>query len=162
MSNSRRPPDPLLIDILEQGYARKTWHGPNLRQSLRGVSVQMAAWRPGVGRHNIWEIAVHAAYWKYVARRRLLGEKRGSFALKGSNFFTRPVELTEKAWRADVALLETEHRRLQEAVSEVLAGKVTSKQERLIFGVAFHDVYHAGQIRLLRRLQTTKKLGGTK
>ena len=90
------------------------------------------------------------------------GEKRGSFALKGSNFFPRPVELTEKALRADLALLDAEHRRLHEAVTEVLAGKRTSKQERLIFGVAFHDVYHAGQIRLLRRLHADKKSGGMK
>ncbi len=152
----------LLIDILEQGYQLKTWHGPNLRQSLRGVPAKMAAWRPGVGRHNIWEIAVHAAYWKYTARRRLLGEKRGVFALKGSNFFPRPEEFSEKAWRADLALLEAEHRKLRVAVAEVLGVKMGQAQERLIFGVAFHDVYHAGQIRLLRRLYADKKSGGVK
>src|ERR1700687_6181305 len=97
----------LLLEILEQGYSRKAWHGPTLRQSLRGVSAKAAAWRPAPGRHNIWEIAVHAAYWKYVARRRLCEAKRGSFALEGSNWFLRPEELSEKAWRADVALLES-------------------------------------------------------
>src|SRR5271157_5077262 len=93
------PVDSLLLDILEQGYMPKAWHGPNLRQSLRGVSAEAAAWRPAPGRHNIWEIAVHAAYWKYVVRRRLCGGKRGSFILKGSNWFLRPEELSEKAWR---------------------------------------------------------------
>jgi hypothetical protein len=143
----------LLLEILEQGYGRKAWHGPTLRQSLRGVSAKAAAWRPAPGRHNIWEVAVHAAYWKYVVRRRLRGEKRGSFVIKGSNWFKRPLELNEKAWRADLALLELEHRKLREAMVDHLKGKTRHVPTRLLFGAAFHDIYHAGQIRLLRRLQ---------
>jgi hypothetical protein len=153
MSTLRKPSDSLLLEILDQGYNRKAWHGPNLRQSLRGVSPEVAAWRPGPGRHNIWEFALHAAYWKYVVRRRLRGEKRGSFALKGSNWFKRPEELSEKAWRADLALLESEHRKLGQAVADFLSGRIRRVPAQLIFGVAFHDVYHAGQISLLRRLQ---------
>jgi len=142
----------LLLEILDQGYERKAWHGPNLRQSLRGVSSKVAAWRPLPGRHNIWEIAVHAAYWKYAVRRRLRGDRRGSFALKGSNWFMRPGESSDKAWRADLTLLESEHRKLRQAVADYGAGNAVRVPVRLVFGVAFHDVYHAGQIRLLRRL----------
>lgn len=153
MPSLRKPGDSLLFEILEEGYKRKAWHGPSLRQSLRGVSAKAAAWRPAPGHHNIWEIAVHAAYWKYVVRRRLCGEKRGSFALKGSNWFPRPLELSEKAWHDDLALLESEHERLRQALTDHLNGKTQQVPARLLFGVAFHDVYHAGQIRLLRRLQ---------
>jgi hypothetical protein len=142
----------LLLQILDQGYNRKAWHGPTLRQSLRGVSAQAAAWRPAPGRHNIWELTVHAAYWKYIARRRLLGEKRGSFVLKGSNWFKRPLELSESAWKSDLALLELEHQKLRAAMADCLKAKKRNAPARLLFGVAFHDVYHAGQIRLLRRL----------
>ncbi len=147
----------LLLRILDEGYEKRTWHGPNLRQSLRGVSAEQAAWRPAPGRHNIWELAVHAAYWKYVVRRRLRGDPRRSFPLKGSNWFVRPVSLTEQAWREDRALLEQEHRNLREAVSGLQAAKMGKSAARLIFGVAFHDVYHAGQIRLLRRLSSGSK-----
>jgi len=148
-----QPVSSLLLEILDEGYNRKAWHGPNLRQSLRGVSPEVAAWRPAPQRHNIWEIAVHAAYWKYVVRRRLRGDRRGSFALKGSNWFRRPLELSAKAWRADLALLESEHRQLRQAVADRLAGNAQDVPKRLIFGAAFHDVYHAGQIRLLRKMQ---------
>jgi len=153
MPTSRKTGDSLLLEILEEGYVRKAWHGPNLHQSLRGVSAEEAAWRPAPARHNIWEIVVHAAYWKYVVRRRLCGGKRGSFTLKGSNWFVRPEELSEKAWRADLALLESEHGKLRQAFVDDLAGKARRTPARLLFGVALHDVYHAGQIRLLRRLQ---------
>jgi len=89
-----------------------------LKQSLRGVTAKQAAWRPGRGRHNIWELALHAAYWKYAVRRRIEGGKRGSFALKGSNFFARPEKGkgNEAAWNADKALLEREHRQMKAAI----------------------------------------------
>ena len=144
----------LVLSLLDEGYEKKTWHGPNLKQSLKGVSAKMAAWRPGRNRHNIWEETLHAAYWKYAVRRRIEGGKRGSFALDGSNFFVRPEpgKNNEKAWRADRELLECEHRLLRATVEKVLKTKRGFKLAPMIYGVALHDVYHAGQIRLLRRL----------
>ena len=147
----------LLLALLDEAYSKKTWHGPNLRRSLKGVSAKQAAWRPGRGRHNIWEIALHAAYWKYAVRRRLEGGKRGAFVLKGSNFFARPENgnASEAAWRADRAILETEHRELEKTIRQVLKTPQTTKRLSMIYGVTFHDVYHAGQVRLLRRLMET-------
>lgn len=145
----------ILLALLEEAYSKKTWHGPNLRQSLKGVTAKQAAWRPARNRHNIWEEALHAAYWKYAARRRIAGGQRGSFPLKGSNFFVRPErgKGTEADWRADLGILENQHRALMDAARKVLNSSVPEPQLRTLYGVAFHDVYHAGQIRLLRRLQ---------
>ena len=150
----------LLLKLIDEGYEKKTWHGPNLRGSIRGLTAQRAAWRPGRGRHNIWEIVIHAAYWKYAVRRRLLAEKRGSFPLKGSNWFTRPNQMTEQAWRDDIALLESTHRSMREAVASLKLSDLSKIPQgskvpnvAIISGIAFHDVYHAGQIQLLKRLQ---------
>jgi len=147
----------ILLDLLDEAFDKKSWHGPNLRGSLRGLGAEQAAWRPGSDRHNVWELALHAAYWKYVVRRRITGEKRGSFALEGSNFFERSVELSETAWKADVAILDAEHKKLR-AVIAGLSRKGQSEADwrkllHLIRGAAAHDLYHAGQIRLLRRMQ---------
>ena len=144
----------LVLAMLEEAYEKKTWHGPNLKQSIKGVSAKQAAWRPGPSRHNIWEVTLHAAYWKYAVRRRIEGGKRGSFALKGSNFFARPEKgkLSEAAWKTDKKLLEREHRALGHVVAKVLRTASSAKFLRQLYGVAFHDIYHAGQIRLLRRL----------
>jgi hypothetical protein len=144
----------LMLRLFDEAYKKKTWHGPSLRQAIRGVSARQAAWRPGAGRHNIWEETVHAAYWKYAVRRRIEGGKKGSFALPGSNFFPRPEKgrASEAAWRADKELLEREHRALRAAIERVLDTRRGGKFLKQIYGVAFHDVYHAGQIRLLRRL----------
>ena len=146
----------LLLSALDEAFDRKSWHGPNLRGALRGLSAEQAAWRPGPERHNIWEVAVHAAYWKYVARRRITGEKRGGFPLRGSNWFQRPEHMSEQAWSGDLGLLVDEHRKMRETVAgltpAVLRGAHGRGRLRLIRGVAAHDLYHAGQIQLLKRL----------
>jgi uncharacterized damage-inducible protein DinB len=148
-----------LLDVLDRAYSRRSWHGTNLRGSIRGLTPADAAWRPGRGRHNIWEIVVHAAYWKYAVSRRLTGQRRGSFDLEGSNWFTRPERQDPRAWKADVALLERMHRALRQAVEQVsprtLHRKLRSSAVtpfELIAGVAAHDLYHAGQIQLIKRL----------
>ena len=107
----------VLLDLVDEGFDRRSWHGTNLRGALRGLPVARAVWRPGRERHNIWEIVTHAAYWKYAVRRRLTGEKRGSFALPGSDFFPAPKRGTQTAWRDNVALLTSEHRLLRAAVA---------------------------------------------
>ena len=143
----------MLLELLDEAFDKKSWHGPNLRGSIRGVTAKQAAWRPYTDRHNIWELTLHAAYWKYVVRRRLTGEKRGSFVLPGSNFFTRPVDnpgSTEAAWKNDINILIAEHRQLRAAVASLK--QPSSAQAHLVRGAAAHDLYHAGQIRLLRRL----------
>jgi hypothetical protein len=144
----------IILALLDESYEKKTWHGPNLKQAIKGISARQAAWRPAPGRHNIWEETLHAAYWKYALRRRIEGGKRGSFALKGSNFFTRPEKgkLNENAWSADKKLLEREHRALRATVARLVRKPQPAKMLRQLYGVAFHDIYHAGQIRLLRRL----------
>jgi len=151
---------PLLLDLLDEAFDKKSWHGPNLRGSIRGVTAAQAAWRPAPGRHNIWELTLHAAYWKYVVRRRITGEGRGSFVLKGSNFFERPVEQTEAAWSHDIEILVAEHTALRRVVAQLSPrsrepGTRWRSTLHLIRGAAAHDLYHAGQIRLLRRLETS-------
>ena len=149
----------LLLLIVDQAYDHKSWHGTNLRGSIRRVSLSQAAWRPAPGRHNIWEIVVHAAYWKYVVRRRLVSETRGSFPLRGSNWFSRQEDLGEAAWRSDIALLDQTHRSLRKAIERISRrdlhrsrGESNVDDFAVVSGIAAHDLYHAGQIQLLKKL----------
>jgi hypothetical protein len=148
-----------LLFLIDTAYDHVSWHGPNLRGAIRGLTPQQAAWRPSADRHNVWELVVHAAYWKYVACRRLTGAKRGSFALSGSNWMTRPQEVSAEAWRADVRLLEETHRTLRRTVAALTTAELARKPKgskvsnlALVTGIAAHDLYHAGQIQLLKRL----------
>ncbi len=157
----------ILVQLLDEAFSRKSWHGANLRGSLRGLTATQAGWRPGPRRHSIAEIVVHAAYWKYTVRRRLRNEQRGSFRLKGSNWFVLPEPLTEDAWREHVALLIDEHALLREAVAAVLgdqlerpvAGSRTTRGT-LIRGIILHDIYHTGQIQLIKALFKSRQPAG--
>jgi hypothetical protein len=149
----------ILLDIIDQCFDHQSWHGPNFRGSIRGLTHGQAAWRPHPQRHNIWEHVLHAAYWKYTVRRRVLGEKRGSFPLKGSNWFTSPAP-SAAAWRRDVELLVETHRSMRAAIAGLPPDSLHKRLPGakityffLISGVAAHDTYHAGQIQLLKRLR---------
>ncbi|HSL24149.1 MAG TPA: DinB family protein [Vicinamibacterales bacterium] len=153
-----------LLRILDQAYDRRSWHGTNLRGSIRGLTPEQAAWRPAPGAHNVWEIVVHAAYWKYAVRRRLSHGARGSFPLKGSNWFDRSADASPDAWHDDVALLARMHRELRASVERVpaaaLRGAAPGGQVSvfdLIAGIASHDLYHAGQIQLVKRLMKDRR-----
>ena len=150
----------LLLRNLEQGYDHKSWHGPVLRGSLRGVSAEQAAWRPDPSRHNVWELAVHCAYWKYSVLRRLRQGEDVRFPIRGSNWFPRPEgDASERAWKADLQMLGEIHRELRQAVASLADGDLETVPEGskttfldLVLGVTHHDIYHAGQIQLLKRL----------
>ena len=157
---SRNPAVASLVAQLDEAFDRSSWHGTNLRGSLRGLSAARAAWRPAPGRHNAWEIALHAAYWKYAAWRRLTGERRGAFARPGSNWFPTPASGSETAWREDLALLRRYHGELRAVVARLadddLQRRPPGSREtigRLVRGIAAHDLYHAGQIQLIKRIE---------
>jgi len=148
----------LLLRMFDEAFDHKAWHGPNLRGAIRRVDAKQAVWRPGLRRHNIAEIVVHCAYWKYTLRRSIRGEKRGSFRLKGSNWFAAPARLSPEGWRQFVGWLDEEHALLRQAISSaeldrpIAPGKAGTIAMRL-YSLAMHDVYHAGQIQTLKALQ---------
>ena len=145
-----------LLASLRRAFDGRSWHGPNLLGAIRGLTPEEAFFRPGRGRHSVYDLVLHAAYWKYVARRKLTGEKRGSFPMKGSNFFDEPGTKGTRAVRAAREVLVREHAALVESVRAFPAAAFGSRHgrwtaEEIIAGVAAHDLYHAGQIQLVKR-----------
>ena len=149
----------LLLQGLDEAYDSKAWHGPNLKQSLRRVTAQEATWRPAPGRHNIWEIALHAAYWKYVVRRRLRETHDDLFPSREATGLCARLRQPRRRGEKILALLEEEHRKLRQAVRDLLHGQLRSVPWSVVFGAAFHDVYHAGQIQALKRLHAGARSG---
>jgi len=165
-ARARDPRIRLLLALLDESFERRAWQGPNLRGALRGVRAAEAAWRPAPGHHNIWELVLHAAYWEYAAARQLTGQKRGSFPIAGSNFFRRPISPTELAWRTDLAVLADAHRNLRAAIA-AFPPRALDRRPRgsrytaatILYGVASHNVYHTGQIQLLKSLRSKRERG---
>ena len=178
----------LLLQVLDGAFTAKGWQGATLSGAVRGLTVQQALWRPGgrrsrggderagilraaqgkrpaagrlpPARHNIWELVLHAAYWKHVVRERVEGGPRTAFARPPRNFPSLPPRADAAAWKADVALLKREHERLRRTVASLAPARLDAPVSRSpwvvaeqVFGIAAHDLYHTGQIQLLKALQ---------
>jgi len=153
----------LLLQLLDQAFASKAWHGPVLLGSIRGVKLKAATFRPLGKRNSIRDLVYHCAYWKYAARRWVrmaAGDQPGpAFARSPAKFPVRSERVTEKMWRADIRMLKREHalivaavRRFPDRLLDSRKGDSPVTFAELIAGVAQHDLYHCGQIGLLKRL----------
>lgn len=175
----------MLTENVQPRPRRQGWHGgPTPVGALRGVTAEQALWRPGPGRHNIWELALHIGYWKYAVRRRLEAglsssrleaatitsraerAKGGSrFPRTPSNWPNAPGAPDEARWRDDIALLRAEHEQLVATIArvpvaryqEMTRGRRQWTVGELILGIAQHDAYHIGQIQLIKRLWSAKR-----
>lgn len=148
---------PTLIAAIETNFRGRGWQGATLLGSLRGIAAATAAKRPAGFKHGIWALALHAAYWKYAVRRRFDPGSPG-FAREPSNWPRVASPPSEKAWKEDLKLLKREHELLVAAASafdprrldEVPPGGRTWTFGQLLAGAAAHDVYHTGQIQLVK------------
>ena len=149
----------LLLDVFDQAFSGSSWHGTPLWGSVRGMTATEALWQPGRGRHNIWEIVLHTAYWKCMVRRRLARDPSVAFPRPGANWPALPDRTTAATWNRDRQLLKREHESLRRVIARFDAAVLGRRGWRSkwrnaqdIYGIASHDLYHAGQIQLLRRL----------
>src|SRR5438552_10055255 len=126
----------LLLAVVDHAFDKGSWHGANLTGALRGVRAKQAA-RKIPGRKCIWEQALHAAYWKHIVLNKLTGAQ--PFPRRGSNWPKVPEKPTESAWRADLRLLKDIHQRFRRAVI-ASRGELDETLERMVYGVAFHDI----------------------
>lgn len=144
-----------IADQLHRAYAGGAWHGPALRELLRGVSARQAAARPLRGAHTIWELVLHIAAWKGAVLRRMQG--KGTQLSPAQNFPRMPAA-TAANWKRTLDALRTAQHDLHRAVSALpdsrLKQRVPGKRYSLYFmlhGLVQHDLYHAGQIALLKK-----------
>jgi hypothetical protein len=126
-----------------------------LKAPLADVTSELAFWRPGPGRHNIAEIALHHAYTAHGVRAKF-GSNVEPFVVAGEDWF-EVSDSSTLAWSKICELVELEHQQLVAAVSEFGAkGAVPSPNDSerfdLVLGITCHAVYHAGQIQLIKRL----------
>lgn len=149
-------PAAFLTRILDEGYGPGAWYGADLRAAVGAVRATDAFTRPAKGRHNVAEVALHAAFWANEATSRLTGAPRAALPLDGEDWF-EVNDAGTLAWERIVAELDAAQQRLRQAVSEVASGARTSplgEAERfdLVIGITGHAAYHAGQIQLIKKM----------
>lgn len=149
--------------MLDGAFVGKGWQGPTLSGCLRGVSAAEACKSPGKGRKCIWQQALHAMYWKHVLLRAVTGEDLPGLGLRPANWPRVPQGKgagLERLWKADVARLKKLHGELVAAVERLTDAQVWEKstpdrryaRATYLAGAAAHDVYHTGQIQLIKKM----------
>jgi hypothetical protein len=151
------PLDPTVsARILDEGYGPGAWHGPDLRAALSDLTPERAFWRPGVGRHNVAEIAVHHAWCVRSAISQLGGAVGEPFPFEGADWFDVSNE-SRISWTDIATLVETQHGQLATTLTDIASGRLHSPMAEadrfdLVLGVTCHAVYHAGQVQLIKVL----------
>jgi uncharacterized damage-inducible protein DinB len=145
-----------LYDQLRRSYEGDAWHGPSLKELLKGVIADQAARRPVAGAHTIWELVNHIAAWEGIATRRLRGEACAN--VPPEQDWPPAGEPSQAAWEQALEHLDRTHRELEKRVralpEERLTGLVTGHKYSvyvMLHGVVQHNLYHAGQIALLKK-----------
>jgi uncharacterized damage-inducible protein DinB len=135
------------------------WHGDPIWQILDGISPETAAARPLNGSHTIWEIVMHMTFWEGVGTQRLAGQRAG--LVEELNFPAMPAP-TSQNWEQTLDQFRASNQQFRAALAKLdparlddlsAAGKRTYYDEA--HGVIEHDIYHAGQIALLRKMGTS-------
>ena len=151
-----------IVNQLEREHAGDPWHGSPLSSILEGVGHAQAAAKPIKAAHSIWELVLHIAAWKNEVRRRLSGAPAAE-PLGGD--WPAVGELSAAAWQQARDHLELSHRLLVSAVRALPETKLfeptNDDRDRamgtgvtyyeLLHGIVQHDVYHAGQIAILKK-----------
>jgi len=154
-----------ICDELQREHEGDPWHGSPLRSILQDITHEQAASRPLPNAHSVWELVLHITAWKGEVRRRLAGApagepQEGDWPLVG--------DATAEGWQAALARLEAVHRELIGALRILPEHKLfeptNDPRNRetgsgvsfyvLLHGIVQHDVYHSGQIALLKKAFT--------
>jgi len=142
------------------------WHGDAIWKILDGISAEGAAHRPLGESHSIWEIVMHMMFWESEGAKRLAGQRAGLDENEALNFPAMPV-ITEANWQQTLERLRASNQEFGKALAKMdvacmdaltAAGKRTFYDEA--HGVIQHDIYHAGQIALLKKDFAQKRAAG--
>jgi len=147
-----------ILDQMDRAFSGDAWHGPSLMSLLDGLSAEDASKHAVHGAHSIWELVHHLAAWNAIVRQRLQGE---SVDVTAERDWPPVWEVNEKTWKRALENLSDSRSRLRAVVAGIqddqldlmdqkTSGPNTSRYV-VLHGVIQHDLYHAGQIAVLKK-----------
>jgi len=147
-----------ILDQMDRVFSGDAWHGPSLMSLLEGVSAEDASKHSIRGAHSVWELVHHMASWYAIVQHRLQGE---SVSVSTERDWPPVWEVSEASWKRALENLSSSRTRLRstiagmnddqlELLDQETSGPKTSRYV-VIHGVIQHDLYHAGQIAILKK-----------
>ncbi|HEV8136698.1 MAG TPA: DinB family protein [Pyrinomonadaceae bacterium] len=146
-------------DQFQRAFNGQAWHGPSLLSLLAGVTAEQAAAHPVPGAHSIWELTLHIAAWESACQRRLKGDPA---QLSNEEDWPSVNDHSEDSWTATKQKLMHIHEQLLDAISSTDESRldlpIISERDPefssvyvTLHGGIQHDLYHAGQIAILKK-----------
>ena len=143
---------------LKRAFEGGAWHGPAVLEILENVSAAQAASHPIAGAHSIWELVLHIKAWEDACRRRLSGDRA---QLTDQEDWPAVAETSDAAWAKVQAALRESHQKFSDAIGSVddtrLDEPILEGMKSVyatLHGAVQHDLYHAGQIAILKKALT--------
>jgi uncharacterized damage-inducible protein DinB len=156
MSAQSRTEVEKMLTVVRRAYEGPSWHGPAVKEALEGISWEQAE-KPRENVHSLLELVIHIAAWKSIVASRLRGTPVQEITTEID--WPRPEGKGETAWRNALARLETAQVELLDSLGKLNDGNLQESLKKthwtildLLHGVAQHDLYHTGQIALLKKL----------
>jgi uncharacterized damage-inducible protein DinB len=145
-----------ISEQLRNAFEGEAWHGPAVLELLADVDAATAAAHRLPDVHSIWELALHIAAWDDAVNRRIVLRK--ALQLNDAENFPAVLDMSAAAWKKAVAHVKKKHAELLRTVTALpdqrLTERVPGKKYDIRFmleGVAQHELYHAGQIAILKK-----------
>ena len=146
---------------LKEIYYGPAWHGPAIKELLKGVTAKKALAKPVKGVHSIWELVLHLTTWTEVAEKRVKGEKVQQ--VTSEKDWPSNADRTEKRWKKALENLDFHQKKLLQSLEKTKDARLSEKVQRsgsrldtLLYGTINHEMYHAGQIGVLKKLIENK------
>jgi uncharacterized damage-inducible protein DinB len=159
MSKTDRSEAARIADQLRRAFSGDAWHGDSVFEILEDVNAAQAAAHPSKKAHSIWELVLHIAAWDSAVLRRLGG---AAVELSDAENFPPVTDASEAEWRKALADVRRVHEALVAAVAalpdsrldQIVPGKKSAHYTfyYMLHGVVQHELYHAGQIALLKKM----------
>ena len=150
MSEVRR-----ILDQMDRAFSGDAWHGPPLMHLLDGISAEDASRHAVPGAHSVWELVHHIGAWNSIVQHRLQGE---TVDVSPERDWPPVWEVSEPAWKRALESVVESRARLRQVVAAQREDQLDQKigatdvsRYQILHGVIQHDLYHAGQIALLRK-----------
>jgi len=146
-------------DQFRRAFDGEAWHGPSVMKLLEGVTAEQAAAHPIPGAHSIWELTQHIRAWEGACLRRLNGDPA---QLSDQEDWEPVNDFSEASWAQTKRSLRETHEQLLQAIGTVDDSRLDqpiidhpkikfSSVYVTLHGGVQHDLYHAGQIAILKK-----------
>jgi len=140
-------------------YEGEPWYGPGFLKVINDISPEEAYWKVQPDAHSIIEIVHHILAYRIYMVRQISGDHDFRIKLNSPEDWTKYDTPDPEKWKEFKKMLQENQEeliRILEKEEEAFLEKPTVIKYRsngeLIYYVLEHDIYHLGQISLLKSL----------